>query len=74
MRNTNKSGRDLSVGLQKWQLKRFMVLPLARHFNQQALVNLKLGRNIFAKLQELDDSIEAGRMRLADHRSSSLAI
>jgi hypothetical protein len=48
----------VSRGLQEWQLKTFVVLPLTKRINHHAQVGLKLGRKIFKKLKDVEDSIE----------------
>jgi hypothetical protein len=48
----------MSTGLQEWQLKTLVVLPLARQINQHAVTSLKLGWRILKTLTEIEDSIE----------------
>ena len=48
----------MSRGLQEWQLKTFVVLPLATRINQHATASLRLNRRIFRKLKEVEESIE----------------
>ena len=58
MKNIHKKGGDASRGLQGWQLKTFVVLPLATRINQHAIASLRLNRRIFRKLKEVEESIE----------------
>jgi hypothetical protein len=58
MKYTHKRTGHLSAGLQEWQLKTFVVLPLARRINQHAAASLKLGRRILKNLHEVEDSVE----------------
>jgi hypothetical protein len=58
MKNTRKRRGHVSRGFQEWQLKTFVVLPLASRIDQHAATSLKLGRRILGKLQEVEDSIE----------------
>ena len=48
----------MSAGLQEWQLKTFVTLPLARRLSQHATASLKLSRRIFKQLQDVEDSID----------------
>jgi hypothetical protein len=48
----------MSAGLQEWQLKTLVVLPLTRRINRQEAASFKLGRRIFKKLIEIEDSVE----------------
>jgi len=58
MKNTHKRRGDVSRGFQEWQLKTFVVMPLASRINQQAVASLRLNRRILKELREVEDSIE----------------
>ena len=58
MKDTHKRTGHMSTGLQGWQLKTLVVLPLARQINQHAVTSLKLGRRILKTLTVIEDSIE----------------
>jgi hypothetical protein len=58
MKNTHKRREDVSRGLQEWQLKTLVVLPLASQINQRAAISLRLNRRILKELREVEDSIE----------------
>ena len=45
-------------GLQEWQLKQLVVVPLVRRINQHAKVSLKFDRKIFKTLKDIEDTIE----------------
>ena len=48
----------MSRGFLEWQLRNIVVLPLARRIDQYAAVSLKLERRNFAKLKDVEDSID----------------
>jgi hypothetical protein len=58
MKNTHKRAGHMSTGLQGWQLKTLVALPLARQINRHAATSLKFGRRILKRLHEVEDSIE----------------
>ena len=58
MKNTRKRRGDVSRGLQEWQLKTLVVMPLASRINKHSVASLRLSRRILKQLREVEDSIE----------------
>src|ERR1035437_3711415 len=63
VRTSSKSPRSLQV----WHLKTFVVLSLLRRIGRVAARSFKLGRRLFAKLQDVEDSIEIIAREMARH-------
>ena len=61
----NESKRGFSGALREHQLKKLVVRPLARRIKQQRRDCIELGKRIFNKLQEVNESIEIIARHLA---------